>query len=81
MTIFEIERIQKLYSIFFRYTIDHNLHLFPPGLRQDAQYKSEYDAEWTQLPIDNIDTQNDISDVHWNITGMWRLPKAQKYTT
>lgn len=58
-------------SIDLRYTVDHNLHFFPPGLAQDVEYRSEYDDKWTKIEsIDFIDTETGSWEVDHNITGL-----------
>ena len=56
----------------FRYEIDQHLHFFPPGLKQDAEYRSEYDPvdQWLSLPIDFIDTYAEINGVNQTVTGL-----------
>ena len=59
-------------TIDLRYEIDQHLHLFPPGLKQDAEYRSEYDPvdQWLSLPIDFIDTNAEINGVNQTVTGL-----------
>ena len=48
-------------SIDLWYKIDNNLHYFPPGLKQDVQFRSQYDLhdEWKPInEIDFVDTEH-----------------------
>ena len=42
-------------SIDLWYKIDNNLHYFPPGLKQDVQFRSQYDLHDEWKPINEID--------------------------
>ena len=55
------------------YKIDPFLHLFPPGLNQSVEIRSEYDPvnQWKSLPILYIDTKNDLQDVNHTISGLY----------
>ena len=41
-------------SIDLWYKIDDNLHYFPPGLKQDVQFRSQYDLQDEWKPIKEI---------------------------
>ena len=54
-----------------QYQIDMHLHYFPPGLRTQAYYKSQYSSDWTQLPNGYIDTADDEEIVNTTITELY----------
>lgn len=62
---------RKARSIDLRYSVEHNLHFFPPGLAQDVEYRSQYEDQWTKIEsIDFIDTHVGDYEVNHTITGL-----------